>query len=94
MISLGDARRLLGVAGDADADAVRAARRRLAKSIHPDLQGGDAEAMRRLNEAADVVLHELGCNGVRAGDRRRTRGSIAIATAEHRTYRSRRRARS
>ena len=70
MISLGDARRLLGVAGDADADAVRAARRRLAKSIHPDLQGGDAEAMRRLNEAADLVLHELGLQRHRSGGRR------------------------
>ena len=60
MISLGEARQLLGLASDADADAVRAARRRLAKRIHPDLRGGDAEAMRRLNEAADVVLENLG----------------------------------
>jgi hypothetical protein len=60
VISPGDARRLLGLAGDADADAVRAARRRLAKLIHPDLEGGDADAMRRLNEAADLVLEELG----------------------------------
>jgi hypothetical protein len=71
--SLGDARRLLGLADDADADAVRAARRRLAKRIHPDLEGGDAEAMRRLNEAADLVLHELGCDGVE---------SVTVATAE------------
>jgi hypothetical protein len=61
VISHGDARRLLGLADDADANAVHAARRRLAKRIHPDLHGGDAEAMRRLNEAADVVLQELGC---------------------------------
>jgi hypothetical protein len=64
VIALGDARRLLGLATDADADAVRAARRRLAKRIHPDLQGGDAEAMRRLNEAAETLLHELGCDHV------------------------------
>ena len=60
MISPGDARRLLGLASDADADAVHVARRRLAKRIHPDVRGGDAEAMRRLNEAADLILEELG----------------------------------
>jgi hypothetical protein len=76
VISLGDARRLLGVASDADADAVRAARRRLAKSMHPDLQGGDAEAMRRLNEAADLVLHEMGCNGAE---------SVTVAAPEARS---------
>jgi hypothetical protein len=60
VIPVGDARRLLGVDSDADADAVRAARRHLAKRIHPDVSGGNAEAMRRLNEAADVVLQDLG----------------------------------
>jgi hypothetical protein len=64
VVSLADARRLLGVGSDADADAVRAARRRLAKAIHPDLEGGDAEAMRRLNEAAETLLHELGGDDV------------------------------
>jgi hypothetical protein len=54
-----DARRMLGVGEDADADDVRAARRRLAKALHPDVEGGDAEAMRRLNEAADVVLESI-----------------------------------
>jgi hypothetical protein len=60
VMSLGDAKRLLGLASDADAEAVRAARRRLAKRIHPDLHGGDADAMRRINEAAETLLHELG----------------------------------
>jgi len=54
-----DARQLLGIGDDADADAVRAARRRLAKAIHPDVQGGSADAMRRLNEAADTVLEQI-----------------------------------
>ncbi len=54
-----DARRLLGVGDDADADDVRAARRRLAKAIHPDVQGGNADAMRALNEAADFVLDQI-----------------------------------
>jgi hypothetical protein len=61
--SLGDARRMLGLSAAADADAVRAARRRLAKQIHPDLEGGDAEAMRRLNEAAELMLAELDAAG-------------------------------
>ena len=54
-----DARRLLGVGEDADAEAVRAARRRLAKAIHPDVEGGSADAMRDLNEAAATVLEQL-----------------------------------
>lgn len=61
-----DARRLLGIDNDADADAVRAARRRLAKAIHPDLPGGCAEAMRQLNEAADTVLDQI-ASGVPPG---------------------------
>lgn len=52
------ARRLLGLPPDADAAEVRTARRRLAKTVHPD-HGGDAVAMRELNEAADVVLSSL-----------------------------------
>jgi hypothetical protein len=54
-----DARRLLGLTDDAGVEEVRAARRRMAKRSHPDV-GGDTDLMRRLNEAADIVLHELG----------------------------------
>ncbi len=60
MISPAEARRLLGLADDAGAADVRAARRRMAKRRHPDVDGGDAEAMRRLNEAADLILEQLG----------------------------------
>jgi hypothetical protein len=60
VISPAEARRLLGLADDALAEDVRAARRRIAKRRHPDVDGGDAEAMRRLNEAADIILEELG----------------------------------
>ncbi|MET0909314.1 MAG: DnaJ domain-containing protein [Ilumatobacteraceae bacterium] len=60
MVSLDDARRLLGVSPDAGVEDVRAARRRLAKRCHPDVAGGDTETMRQLNEAASIVLHELG----------------------------------
>lgn len=59
MTPLADARVLLGVDADADADVVRAARRRLAKALHPDVRGGDPEAMRRLNEATATVLEHL-----------------------------------
>jgi len=59
MTPLADALALLGVDANADADVVRAARRRLAKGLHPDVRGGDPEAMRRLNEATATVLEHL-----------------------------------
>jgi hypothetical protein len=60
VISHADAWKLLGLTSDASAADVHAARRRLAKRSHPDVDGGDTEAMRRLNEAVDIVLTELG----------------------------------
>jgi hypothetical protein len=75
-----DARRLLGVGVDATADDVRAARRRLAKELHPDVAGGDAEAMRRLNEAVALVLAELGGSG--------SGGSAAAVDATPPTFRT------
>ena len=79
MISLDDARRLLGRADDAEVDEVRAARRRLAKHRHPDVAGGDSEAMRQLNEAADVILVELGAppDGARAASATVTRSAAS-----------------
>jgi hypothetical protein len=68
VVSLDDARRILGLADDADADEVHAARRRLAKRSHPDVAGGDAEVMRRLNEAAETILQELGGAAVDRGN--------------------------
>jgi hypothetical protein len=62
-----EARRLLGLGADASADDVRAARRRLAKELHPDVAGGDADAMRELNEAVAVVLAEIGASGPGSG---------------------------
>jgi hypothetical protein len=75
-----DARRLLGIGVDATADDVRAARRRLAKELHPDVAGGDAEAMRRLNDAVTLVLAQLG--GSASG------GRSATADAAPPTFRS------
>jgi hypothetical protein len=45
----------LGLDDGATADDVRAARRALAKDHHPD-QGGDAETMQRINQAAAAAL--------------------------------------
>lgn len=48
----------LGLDHGAGADAVRAARRRLAKRHHPDT-GGDAAHMRRVNAAAAAALRTI-----------------------------------
>ena len=50
---------VLGVEPDASEEELRAARRRLAKGLHPDLAGGTAEGMRRLNEAFEDAIARL-----------------------------------
>lgn len=50
-----DARAILGVGPDADADAIRAAHRRLIARVHPD-RGGSADLTRRVNLARDILL--------------------------------------
>lgn len=50
-----EARAILGVGADADAEEVRAAHRRLVAAVHPD-KGGSAELTRRINAARDVLL--------------------------------------
>lgn len=57
-MSLAEARAVLGVAADADADTIRAAHRRLIAQVHPD-KGGTAELTRRVNAARDVLLKAL-----------------------------------
>ncbi len=52
-----DARAVLGIGLRADADAIRAAHRRLVTDAHPD-RGGSAELTRRLNEARDLLLRQ------------------------------------
>ena len=54
-----EARQVLGITRDADADAVRAAHRRLVAQVHPD-RGGSAELTRRVNAARDLLLGRLG----------------------------------
>ena len=67
-----EARELLGVDGDAGAEAVHRAWRRLAKELHPDV-GGDGGAMQRLNEAAEVLLRDIAGRGAIAPPPRRHR---------------------
>ena len=50
---------VLGLRAGATAAEVFAARRRLAKSLHPDV-GGDADRMRRVNAAVSSALRRIG----------------------------------
>jgi CysZ protein len=50
-----EARAVLGVGADANADEIRAAHRRLVAAVHPD-RGGSAELTRRVNAARDALL--------------------------------------
>ena len=58
MTDAADAFAVLGLAPNATAIEVRAARRELARRHHPD-QGGDAAVMQAVNEAADRALSHL-----------------------------------
>lgn len=60
-MSLEEARAVLGVSADADADTVRAAHRRIVTQVHPD-KGGTAELTARVNAARDVLLAALNRN--------------------------------
>lgn len=53
-----EARALLGVDTTADAEAIRAAHRRLIAKVHPDA-GGNEELARRINAARDTLLKNL-----------------------------------
>lgn len=57
MMPVDDARALLGVAEDADQQAIRDAHRRLITRVHPDV-GGSADLARRVNAARDILLSE------------------------------------
>ncbi|QHL89698.1 J domain-containing protein [Sphingomonas changnyeongensis] len=57
-----EARQLLGVAGDADAAAIRAAHRRLMARVHPDA-GGSAALANQVNAARDLLLREIERSG-------------------------------
>lgn len=57
-MSANEARSLLDLDIGADAEAVRAAHRRIIARVHPDA-GGSAELARRINQARDVLLKNL-----------------------------------
>ena len=57
-LTLDEARAVLGLSADADAEAVRAAHRRIVAQVHPD-KGGTAELTARVNAARDVLLAAL-----------------------------------
>lgn len=67
-----EARALLGVPPDADAETIRAAHRRLIAQTHPD-RGGTEELARRINLARDTALSAIGnspeTNGTDSNDR-------------------------
>jgi len=59
MVDVDDAFAVLGLTRDAGEAELRAARRRMAKELHPDHAGGDTVRMRHLNEAFDRALEAL-----------------------------------
>lgn len=59
-----DPHRLLGVEPDASLDALAAARRRLALTMHPDV-GGSEQAMQELNAAYERAVSMFGATGTR-----------------------------
>jgi hypothetical protein len=61
LLSVDEARDLLGVSRQAGEAEVRAAHRRLIGRVHPDAGGSDALA-RRVNAARDILVAELNQN--------------------------------
>lgn len=57
LMPIDEARRLLEVPPDADAETIKAAHRRLIARVHPD-SGGSAELSARVNAARDALLAE------------------------------------
>ena len=52
------ARQILGVTAHYNADQIRARHRKLMAAYHPD-RGGDSTSAQQLNEARDLLLHDL-----------------------------------
>lgn len=57
-----EARQLLGVGLNADAEEINAAHRRLIAQVHPD-RGGTADLARRVNAARDLLLARMASGG-------------------------------
>jgi curved DNA-binding protein CbpA len=50
---------LLGLTGRPSAQAIRQAYRQLARELHPDAEGGSAEAFQELMAAQELLLQGL-----------------------------------
>jgi len=55
-----DPYQLLGISKNATAEQVRKRYHQLSQVFHPDKQGGNLDAMKRLNEAHDSICKERG----------------------------------
>lgn len=64
-MSVAEARGVLGLDENADAEAVRAAHRRIVAQVHPD-RGGSADLAARVNSARDILLKDMNRNMPRA----------------------------
>jgi DnaJ-class molecular chaperone len=79
---------VLGIAADADTGQVKAAFRDLAKSCHPDIEGGDAYRFREIRQAYTVLAdpvqrasYDARCAAGRVRARRRLAGAAATMAA-------------
>jgi DnaJ-class molecular chaperone len=79
---------VLGIATDADRAQVKTAFRTLAKTCHPDLEGGHAEHFREIIVAYETLAdpvrraaYDAMCARLRAGARRRLAAAIATTAA-------------
>ena len=72
---------LLGVDPGASVQELRAARRRMAMRLHPDHAGGDADAMRRLNDAFEAAMAARASISRFGPENARTRGQNPDQTA-------------
>jgi DnaJ homolog subfamily C member 19 len=57
-MTVDQARKLLEVGPDADAEAINTAHRRLISKVHPD-SGGSAQLAAQVNAARDILLRNL-----------------------------------
>ena len=85
-MTLAEALRLLGLDETASVDAVHAARRRLARTLHPDV-GGDADDMVRLNTAVQVAIAVLSLERVAPHE---VPASSPVSSRAHEGYGARR----
>jgi DnaJ-class molecular chaperone len=79
---------VLGIATNANRAEVKSAFRSLAKSCHPDVQGGNELRFKEISHAYSTLVHparravyDAQCAQARAGARRRLAGTVATLAA-------------